>query len=414
MRRRWRAVGLVGVLLMGALLVVVVTDRGHDPEWSVRTSLVEELSFSTDGRVVYALAREGGQVARLEARSGQDGGLLWQSPLSAPRALVRAGAGEVAVATDFPRAFLTAFDEDGTARYQFPLEGNPKALGIEGGVVVLALQAKGNPVLVLEDGHVVREHRFAAVVNSLDIRGGRLAVGTAEGQLVVFDPNGARLVNASLPLAIRSVRLTADGASVVVGGSDPRSPVFAGGVALIDVAGGGTLRWTSTTSQMVGLVDVDASGQRVLAVEPAPPGRIHMLDAADGRESWIQAVGDGIPRDDAGALGGAAISPDGAVVIVVSPLGPVRAFDARTGDPAWTYGTQGATIVSFARDAPGIFVTNGRLVQNGPYDALLLFLPGAEPTTGRLPIVAAALTLVAAFAVAVVVGVGFWRLRRSW
>lgn len=414
LRRRWRAVGLVAVLLLGAILVLVVTDRGHDPVWDARTSLVEEVVLAPDGGVAYALAREGGSIARLEARSGADGSLLWQSPLNATRALLRSSGDEVAVATDFPRAFLTVYGEDGTARYQMPLEGNPRAMMIEDGVVALALQASGNPVLVVENGQVSRVHHFSALVNALDVRDGRLVVGTGDGQVVAFDARGARLLNASLPLVVRSVRFDGGGTLVAVAGAD-RAPVsLTGMVALLDTGAEAPLRWSRTTSHPVGLVDLDGAGDTVLVVEAGPASRLHALDARDGRVRWSLEVEGVVPRDDAGAFGGAAISPDGSSVAAVTLRGPVNVYDAGSGALRWAYDAEGASVVAFARDAPADFVTNARLVQSGSFDALLLFSAGGEPTAGRLPVVAAALTALAAVGLATVVGVGFWRARRSW
>lgn len=406
--------GLILVLLAGGLLMLAVTDRGHDPVWDARTTPVEQVVLSPDGGAVYALSRDVANGTRVEARSAADGRLLWQSPTTASRALLRAGMGEVVVATDFPRAFLTMYDAGGAIRWQMALEGSPRALAVEDGVVALSLQASGNPVLVVEDGQVQRVLRFPSLVDALDLRAGRLAVGTESGLLVAYAPDGARLANVTLPLSVRSLRLTSDGASVVFGGFDLAPASLAGGVGVVDVGAVEPLRWVRATTLGVGLVDVDARARTVLAVEAAPPHGVYAYDAPAGDKLWSRPAGGIVPRDDAGAYGAAALSPDGASVVLATASGPVRAYAARSGASQWTYEADGATVVAFARDQPSQFVASSRLVQNGPYDAILLFSAAVEPTSARIGVVAATLTLLAALAAASVVGVGFWRARRSW
>lgn len=414
LRRRWRAVGLILVLLAGGLLVLAVTDRGHDPEWSARTSPVDQVVLSPDGAAVYALARDDANGTRLEARSAADGRLLWESPTTATRALLRAGRGEVAVATDFPRAFLTLYDPRGAILWQMPLEGSPRAMAVENGVVALSLQAAGNPVLVVQDGQVQRVLRFNALVDAVDLRAGRLAVGTEAGQLVAFAPDGARVANVSLPLSVRTLRLGAGATAVAIGGFDLAPGSLAGGVGVVDLGQNASLRWLRATRLGVGLVDVDADVRTVLALEAVPPHTAYAFDAQTNRTLWERRAGGVVSRDDAGAYGGAALSPDGSTAIVATHSGPVRAFDARTGALRWSYEAEGATVIAFARDLPDRFVASARLVQTGQYGDVLLFSSDAEPTAGRVGVVAAALTLLAAAAAAGVVGVGFWRARRSW
>lgn len=406
--------GLIVVLLAGGLLVLAATDRGHDPVWDARTTPIEQVVLSPDGGAVYALTRDAANGTRLEARDESDGRLLWESPTTATRALLRAGRGEVVVATDFPRAFLTMYNRDGGLRWQMALEGSPRALAVDGGTVALSLQAPGNPVLVVQDGQVSRVHRFPDLVDALDLRAGRLAVGTEGGQLVAYGPDGARLANVSLPLSVRTLRLTSDGAGVVFAGFDLAAGSLSGSVGLADLAADPPVQWIRATTLGVGLVDVDADARTVLAVEAAPPYEVYAFDAESGERLWSRRVGGIVPRDDAGAYGGAALSPDGATAIVTTVGGPVRAFAARTGEPLWTYGAEGATVVAFARDQPHAFVAAARLVQNGQHDVILLFSAAIEPTSARVGFVAATLTLLAAGAAASVVGVGFWRARRSW
>lgn len=413
LRRRWRAVGLILVLLAGGLLVLAVTDRGHDPVWDVRAGVVEELAVSPDGSAVYALPREAGVITRLEARSGETGALLWESAMDSTGALLRAGEAEVAVATDFPRAFLTLYGANGDILWHIPLEGSPRALAVEDGVVALALRAPGNPVLLVEGGQVLRVHRFSSLVDALDLHAGRLAVGTEGGELVVFSPAGARLTNVTLPVSVRTLLLDGDAATVAYGGSGVGANALAGGVGVVSVGAAAPVRWHRDTALPVGLVSLDRAGRSVLAVEAVPPHALYAFDARTGETRWARPAEGVVSRDDAGAFGGAALSPDGTTVVVVTLSGPVRAFDAASGDLRWSY-EAGGTVAAFAREAPARFVTNARHVQNGPLDGILLFSAESEPAAGRFGVAAAGLTLVAAGAASVVLGVGFWRARRSW
>lgn len=414
-RRRWRALGLVAVLLAGALLVLAVTDRGHDPLWEARGILVEQAIPSPDGRVVYVLVGEGGNISRLEARSGVDGAVMWESPMAATRALLRAGDDGVAVATDFPYAFLTSFGKNGTILDQVALEGNPRAMALEGGRLALALQAAGNPVLVYENGSVARVHRFEAFANALDLRAGHLAVGTGGGEVVLFLPNGTPVLNESLPITVRSLRLNGDASALVVGGYTLASGDLSGAVAMLDRDASRRIRWTQTTAVGVGFVDLDEAGILALAVEESPPlHKLRVFDAGTGALRWTRQLDGIVPRDDAGAYGGAAISPDARVVVAATLRGGVTAFGATTGEPLWSYGSPGSTAVAFARDEPTRFAANARIVQSGDPDALLLFHADVEPAMSRLPALALlALALAATFA-ALLLGIGFWRVRRSY
>lgn len=414
-RRRWRAVGLILVLLAGSLLVLAVTDRGHDPVWEARGVLVEQAVPSPDGRAVYVLVRDGASIVRLEARDGATGAVVWESPMSATSALLRAGDEGVAVATDFPYAFLTYYGRDGTPRFQYALEGNPRAMAVEGDRIALALNAATNPILVAEGGAIARTYNHSSIVNTLDLRSGRLAVGTASGQLVVRAADGSPLLNVSLTMNVRSLRLDASGDVLVAGGQTLGVGALSGSVALLDVDAPQPLRWSQTTGATVGLVDVDAAGTVALAVEDTPPRHIlRAYDAASGSTRWTAPIDGIVSRDDAGAFGGAALSPDGCYAVVSTLRGPVVALDAANGRAAWSYGASGTTFVAFARGSGDRFVATTRLVQNGPYDALLLFSAAAEPTLGRLPTLAALVTVIVAVAGATALGVGYWRLRRSY
>lgn len=414
-RRRWRFLGLVLVLLSGSLLVLAITDRGHDPLWTARGAGIEAVDVAPDGSVVYTLVSEEANISRLEARSGRDGDLLWESPFNATRALLRAGPDGVAVATDFPLAFLTVFRDDGSVSFQVPLEGNPRAMAIEGRRLALALQAPGNPVLVFEDGRLNRTHVLDSFVNTLDLRAGRLAVGTGAGQVKLFADNGTELFNASLPAAVRSLRLSGDGATLAAGGFSLAPGNLGGHVAFFDATRADPLVWTAETAVGIGLVDLDRAGVEIMAVEESPPSSTVLLfDTATGVRRFAYRVDGNIARDDAGAFGGAALSPDGRTLVVATLRGGVDAYTVPDGEPRWSYGSQGSSILVFAAAENDLLVANGRLVKTGGLDTLFLFSTEREPLLGSATLLAVGLVGLALAVGVLVLSVGYWRVRRSY
>ena len=417
LRRRWRTMGFLVVLFLGALLILAITDRGHDPLWQGRITSVEQLGISPDGSVVYALgqAEQAGPITHLEARSGRDGGTLWRTDLNESRALIAADSGGVALATDFPRAFAVYYDEHGRPRFHTALEGIPRALAVEQGVMAVALQGAGggDQVLLIEAGQVVRSHRFAGIVNALDLRAEHLAVGTSLGELALFAPNGTQLHNEPLALDIRSLRLSANAQALIVGGYDQGATSLAGGVAFLDFGDEPLVEWTQRTGAGVGLVDINADGTRAIAIEEAGARhRLHAYDTMGVREMWGKRLSGIVARDDAGH-GGAAISPDGATVIVGTQLGVLRAFGGNDGRLLWTYDSEGTTTVAFRQTNPSQFVANARLVPNGPLEAILLFSPSAEPVASTVTGLAAFVGIGLAIGGVIILGAGYWRLRRQ-
>ena len=417
LRRRWRLVGFVLVLGMGALLLLAITDRGHDPLWSARQGHVEALSIAPDGEAVYVLTRDApnGPVTRLQALAGAGGDVVWQTDMNASGALVAADYGGVVVATDFPRAFVTFTGADGRPRFSVPLEGEPRALAVERGRVAVALQAgSGGAVLVVEEGRIVRTHHFGASVNALDLRAQHLAVGTSAGRVFLFAADGAELHNLSVGLDVHSVRLSADAQALVAGGANlSRGADLSGGVAFVDARDEPPVRWMLRTSSSVVLVDLDAEGRRAIAVEESTTRhRLHAYDASGAREAWSSVLAGLVATDDAGR-GGAAISPDGRTVVVGTLRGSLRALDGETGAPLWAYQSDGTTTVAFRQTSPALFAANARLLPSGPMDTVLLFSPAREPFGGTVfalgGLVAGALAL-GGFAL---LGAGYWRLRRA-
>lgn len=417
LRRRWRTIGFLVVLFLGALLLLAITDRGHDPLWQLRAPIVEQVDVAPDGRVVYVLAREdaAGRISRLEAHAGAHGGKLWTTDLNETRALLAAGDDGVVLATDFPRAFVTYFGNDGRPRWAVPLEDTPRALAVERGRVAVGLQgASGeDQVLVLEEGRVVRSHAFEGLVTTLDMRAERLVVGTTFGELVLFGGDGEPLRSLRLDVDIQSLRLSADGTRLLLGGAERFGTGLSGVVAFIDYSREEPLQWTQRVEANVGLVDLDDAGERGIAVEEsATRHRVHAYETVAARESWRKALTGIVSRDEAGH-GGAAISPDGDTVVVGTILGSVRAFDGATGALRWTYDSHGTTTVAFPDTQPPVFVTNARVVPSGPLESVLLFSPTAEPLKGTVAGLAAAAGLLIAAGGVLLLGIGYWRVRRQ-
>lgn len=417
-RRRWRVLGILLVLLLGSLLVLAITDRGHDPRWEAKGAAMPQGALSPHGDVVYDLVREDGNVTRLEARRGVNGHPLWSVslPLSS-RALLVASEEGAAVATDFPQAFLTVLGpEDGRVLAQVPLEGVPRAMSMEGTRVALALQAPQNPVLVVERDRVLATHRFGSFVNAVELRGGRLAVGTVTGEVRLADAvNGTSLYNGSFGVSVRSLRLAEDGGSLVFGGAALSPGDLSGGVAFVDLLSEQPVRWSITTGSAVGYVDLDRSGLWALAVEDGPSGDVlHAYEAYSGVERWQHGIDGGLAQGDANEGGGVALSSDGQVIAVGTLHGGLSAYRMLDGAKLWSYHVEGTTRVRFADAAPGALLVNGRHGSGQSQLGLLLFDTAEEPLAGRLPALAAIITAGLALAGALILGIGYWRLRRSY
>lgn len=411
-RRRWRALGLIVVALLGAQLLLTISDRGHDPLWEFREPYVDQVALSPDGAFVYALVRdaENGPLVRLEARSGADGSILWKTDLDATRGLLAAGESGVAIATDFPRAFLTYHGTDGRVRYHLALDGTPRAMGVDRSRVAVALQDR---VLHVVDGEVTATTTFGGFVNALDARAGRLAVGTSQGRVAVLEADGTVRLDETLPMNVRSLRLSGDADFLIAGGVVPAN--LTGLVAFLDVAAPRPVLWTQRTAIGVGLVDLDERGLRAIAVEDPVPGyALRVYDTLRGAQTWGKLIEGSISRDDAGAYGSVALAPDGSVVAVGTLAEGIRVYEGDDGGLAWRYRSDGTTLVTFRREDPALFAANARLVPNGPPSAVLLFSPAEEPLTASYPAATAMLVAVAALGAVAMVGVGYWRVRRSY
>lgn len=416
-RRRWRYVGAIVVLLLGALLVLLVTDRGHDPLWEATGAPIDSAAVSPDASAVYTLVREGEAVTRIVAYQGADGTKLWEGEMNATAAVLAAGDDGAAVATDFPFAFLTSYGREGALRWHFPLEGSPVALVKEGDRLALALTAPSlsNPVLLFEGEHLVRTLPHPSPVVALDMEKGLVAAAGRDGDLVVHASDGREVANLSLGFAPLSLRLADDGTSVLVGGRGLAPADPGGHVAFVDLGPEPTLRWRHATPARVGLVDLDAAGLRALAIEESPPSAtVHVYDGATGGTLWTYLVEGSVPRDDAGSQGAAALSPDATRVAVGTVGGSIRAFDAASGDLLWGYRAAGATRVMFGDEETQRVVVVGRLLGSRPYDSLMVFSLAGEPLGQSAAVLSALLVALGAATLAAFVGIGFWRARRTY
>lgn len=416
-RRRWRYVGAIVVLLLGALLVLAMTDRGHDPVWEAGPRQIGAVAVSPDASAVYALARDGNAITSLVAHSGEDGSQLWEGQLNATSAVLAAGPAGAAVANDFPAAFLTVYGADGSIKWLFALEGSPIAVIVEDDHVALALNApsSGHPVLLFQGEHLVRTLRHPSPVQAVDMAGGLVAAAGRDGDLVVHDREGREVANLSLGFSPESIRLAKDGTAVVVGGRGSSPADTRGQVAFIDLGPEPRLRWQQATPVDVGLVDVDAAALRVLAIEESPPSAtVHVYDGATGATLWARLVSGSVPHDDAGVQGAAALSPDASRVAVGTIGGSVRLFDAATGKEIWDYRAAGASRVMFPDDEPQRVVVGGRLLASRPYDSLMVFSVSGEPLAQRAVVLASVMVGLGVAALAGLIGIGFWRAKKTY
>lgn len=418
-RRRWRALGAIAVLLLGALLVVGVTDRGHDPLWQAQAEGLDSPTVSPDGRVVYALLRTDENITGIAAFDGRDGTLRWTGPLTAARALLAAGINGVVVANDFPGALVTSYAANGQVRWQMPLEGNPIGLAVDGTRTALALNAPTNPIFLFDGATQVATLPSPSPLRTLDMQADFIAAGGLHGEVLVWHANGTQVVNVTLPMSIRSMRLSNDGTTLLVGGArlEPGESIEPRGMlALLDVVGEPALRWQSDTfGPPVGLVDLDAHGLVALAVEDAPPTTtVHAYEAANGATRWTARIEGSVARDDAGSSGGAALAPTGDLALISTMRGEVLALDAQQGGVMWTYRAAGATTIVFADEAPHRALVGARMLENRGFDTLLLFSAEDEPLFQRAGLLALGLSLLAAATFALILGLGFWRARRSY
>lgn len=413
-RRRWRAIGAILVLSLGSLLVVAMTDRGHDPAWMETNGAVDQATLSPDASLAYVLLREDRNITGLEARDGLTGDVRWEAPVHSERALMAAGPSFVAIATEFPRAFLTVYNADGSPRWELPLAGSPTAMAVEDTRIVLALSAPSNPVIFFEDDLLLRTYHHPSPVRAVDAEAGLVATGGLQGEVMVYREREV-LLNATLAMGVRSLRLAQDGTSVLVGGNaiaadDPR-----GLVAYLDIGGDEPVRWIKQMAEGVGLVDLDASALVAMAVEDEPPeATVHVLEGATGATRWTRRLPGSVQRLDAGDEGGAAISPDGNAVGVATLRGHFLLLDAQDGRERWSYRAEGAGVVAFGDDEPRRVLVAARLLENRPYDSILLFSLKAEPFVQRAALQAAVLLAVGATMLGLVVGLGYWRAKRPY
>lgn len=393
-RRRWRAVGLTVVAMVATVLLLALLDRGHEPLWREAPGDVALVAASPDGRIVLAAREHDGRLVGVEGYDARSGHRLWARDvnLSAP-ATVAAGAGWFALATPFPEARLVAYHAiGGNVLHDEFLGAEPRGVAADGDRLALALRS--GLILVYDGFQLVREHRTPPLVSAIDAAGGRIAAATAQGNLLVLSDEGV-LVNATRPVQVQSVRLSADGTRLVLGGRTLAEGDLSGALEYFDLTArtAAVPAWSTTLRARASFTALSDDGRYVAAVqETATRYTIAYWDAVAGAQPrWAVQVDGAIYRGNAGATGGAALSPSGRYVVFAPDLGgDVQVVDGWNNAFRWSYRAEGATSVAFVGSGER-FASNARLVPNQGYDALLLFDVEREPLYARFPSFALAL-----------------------
>ncbi|MHB8605138.1 MAG: outer membrane protein assembly factor BamB family protein [Thermoplasmatota archaeon] len=415
--RHWRVPALTVIVMTGTFLFLTISDHGHEPLWSASLPEVADATMSPDASITFVLE---GNDARVHAISARDdaGRFLWSHALNATQPVgLAAGEGWVAALTPKIPAHLYAWE----ARTGHPLasafiEGTPGPLAGDGSLLALTTTVQGNDSVRAYDAfNASPPIPVPPLAQSLDVRANRIAVGTQGGRVLVYE-GGRELFNATVPYKIQSVRLSADGRRLFVGGGSLREGDFSGGVAFLDLGAAGAPRaqWTFDTLFRVGLVELSADGERALAVIESPPA--YQLVAFDTRAPtplWT-AVADGtVSHPDTGTRGGASLSPDGALAVLAAREdGPIRALDAKTGAEKWRFDAHGATVVAFPSRVADEFAANARAVAGEPYREAMVFSATREPFVHDLALITPTMLGVELAVGVVVLGVGYQRDRR--
>lgn len=409
--RRWRTSGLLVVLLLGTFLYGAVADRGHDPMWSDEGGDLVAVALAEDGGTAFGLrARGDGHELVAFAR---DGTALWNRSLG-PEPFMGTGRGWVAVAEVGEPSRLTVLRaRDGVPLLDTAVGGVPRALAADGETVAVALRSPDDAVLVWTRLAYDRTVRLPTFVTALDVADDTVAVGAADGTIVV-DRSRTEVARFQAGMAVRSVRLDASGMLLVVGGFGPDPGDLSGGVAVYDLARERPLQLSRTeTVNGVGFVDVASDGSVVLALEETPGRSSLRLTPPEG-SPVVRFVAPGVvPRLGAMGLSGARLMPDGSGVAVATLAGDVQYVDSATGDVDWSWRAEGVLAVDVAGEAPGVFVASARLFSSHGYDRLVLFDAGQEPFGRDMALLVPALALGVVALGALVLGVGRTRELRG-
>jgi hypothetical protein len=417
-RRRWRTTGLVLLAMAGTLLYQAVTDKGHEPLWTRRDGDVAALAVSATGDTVYTAIKQAGTVRAVRAIDA-DGRLRWFHEINSSGILIAAGRGWVAIATPFPGAQLTAWrEQDGALLYREFLQGNPRSLAANGDHLALALQGPKNPLLVFTNLTPTATLNFRSFVIGLAVSPqGRVAAGTSGGDLLVWEAGRERL-NTSRPFRIQSVRLSDDGSKLLMGGFSIVEADLSGAAEFFDLDDPvpGVPKWSFPTTLGVGTVGLSRDGSRAIAVEERTPRNIvYFFDTRLTKPLGHFSAPGVTARAESSDTGGVALSPKGDAIAVsaITGGGVTLVRTAPELKAAWTYVSEGGTLVAFASGNRERFVANAREAQDHPYDATLLFDVASEPLTKSFPRFALLVMLAEAAAGVVLLAAGYaWERRR--
>lgn len=416
-RKRWRLLGLTVVAILGTVLVAALTDEGHEPLWRSAVGDIQTLAISPDGSTAFAATRERNRITRLHAFDVATGDALWGDDvfLSEP-ATVAAGDGWFAIATPVPGARIGVYGaRNGTELLSDFLDAEPRATAADGDRLAVALRT--GIVHVLDDVRPSFSLVAPPGVSAFDAQGGRLAVGTTDGALVVWE--GAReIVNVTRPFQIQSLRLSGDGTHLYAGGRAKGDATLAGVVELFDLtrAPVDEPAWRVELASRASFVEMDVAGSLALAVEEtAPRYTLRAWDVATGAPLWAREIDGAIKRDDSGRVGGVALSADGRFVAAAPDLGgAILLFDAATGAELWTFEAEGAGAIAFPQRAGGNrFVAAARLTPGTSHDTLVGFDSEREPLSSDFPRLTSILVALELALCGAALGIGYWWYRRS-
>lgn len=409
LRRRWRVVGFLIVVMAGTALFSFLLDRGHDPLWAAEVPGAEIVAVAPDGSRVYVLSKVNGTVRDVVALDA-DGAELWRRsvPGDAPHALLDATDGLVAVATvarnATSQARLLTWAPNGTAGLAERLPFTARALAVEDRAIAVAVEDSALRFPVLTWRNLTRGPTLAwnESVQSLDLESGALAAGTSAGRILVVDPDGAEVLNASRGFRVDQVRLDAEARFLAVGGRE-----FGGGGGRVEFfrirdAAPDVPRWQNLTRSEIRFLDLSRDGGRVLALA-SPAGadsEIHLFDSARGSTSpWKTLKAGGIvhPQGTSTAAG-IRLSPDGRHVVFGTLTGPIVLYEYGP-EPVrlWQHDALGTTSLAWPERTPGTFFGDASYSAPKGTDRVLRLDVDSEPFVddlGRFVPTALALELV--------------------
>lgn len=285
--------------------------------------------------------------------------LAWQWVAPVPASTGMPAADDREVAFTHGHQYLVVLDADGRERWQVARLGLRDVAPRLTGELVLAATDDGMAAFRRTDGSKVWDRPLAARANTPVIVGRLAVTSTWQGQLVGLDLADGRVVwKAPLPGGSVGPPAT-DGTAVVV--TWQREDRTAAGATAVEGATG-RARWAVAVEPGgVGGPAVTPDGAVVLV---AGDLAAHALALTDGKERWrTQLRGAGSPEVPPVAVGTGA-------VLVAHRLGGLDLLDSATGRREWQATTDGAAVRGGPVVGPeGSFafpLDDGRMVLAGP------------------------------------------------